>query len=130
MAGIQWMLCRSRWAAWARSLAGGAAPFINIIDVLFGLTLAFLANDTWSAHDCATNAVFREADALRSLATLSAALPEPLQGQVRAAVADYGQASAAEWPLLARRQSGAPMPCSGCWPAATLSAPCRTRCMR
>lgn len=107
VAGIQWMLCRSRWAAWARSLAGVAAPFINIIGVLFGLTLAFLANDTWSAHDRATNAVFREADALRSLATLSAALPEPLQGRVRAAVAGYGQASAAEWPLLARRQSGA-----------------------
>ncbi len=110
VAGIQWFLRRSRWAAWARSLQGVAPPFINIIGVLFSLTLAFLANDTWSAHDRATNAVFREADALRSLATLSAALPEPLRGRMRTAIADYGQASAAEWPLLARRQSGAQVP--------------------
>ena len=108
--GLQWLMRYSRWAAWVRSLAGVAPPFINIIGVLFGLTLAFLANDTWSAHDRATNAVFREADALRSLVTLSASLPEPLQGRVRAAVVSYGQASAAEWPLLARRQSGAEVP--------------------
>jgi hypothetical protein len=110
VAGIQWCLRQSRWAAWARSLQGVAPPFINIIGVLFGLTLAFLANDTWSAHDRATNAVFREADALRSLAALSDALPAPLQGQVRTALADYGQASASEWPLLARRQSSAQVP--------------------
>lgn len=110
VAGIQWFLRQSRWAAWAQSLHGVAPPFINIIGVLFGLTLAFLANDTWSAHDRATNAVFREADALRSLVTLSAALPGPLQGRVRAAIADYGQASAAEWPLLARRRSSAQVP--------------------
>ena len=97
--GLQWLMRYSRWAAWVRSLAGVAPPFINIIGVLFGLTLAFLANDTWSAHDRATNAVFREADALRSLVTLSASLPEPLQGRVRAAVVSYGQASAAELEL-------------------------------
>jgi len=110
VAAIQWLLRRSRWARWAASLRGVAPPFINIIGVLFGLTLAFLANDTWSAHDRATNAVFREADALRSLITLSGALPGPLQGRVRAAIAGYGQASAAEWPLLARRQSSARVP--------------------
>lgn len=67
VAGVQWVLQGSRWAAWARSLHGVAPPFINIIGVLFGLTLAFLANDTWSAHDRAMNAVFREADALLML---------------------------------------------------------------
>ena len=102
---VQWLLRYSRWAAWARSLHGVAPPFINIIGVLFGLTLAFLANDTWIAHDRATTAVFREADALHSLVTLSNALPEPMQGQVRAAIANYSQASAAEWVLLAKRQS-------------------------
>ncbi|MDQ3058144.1 MAG: DUF4239 domain-containing protein [Pseudomonadota bacterium] len=110
VAAIQWLICRSRWAAWARSLHGVAPPFINIIGVLFGLTLAFLANDTWSAHDRAANAVFREADALRSLVTLSGALPEPLQGRARTAIAGYGQASAAEWAQLARRQSSAQVP--------------------
>lgn len=110
VATLHWLRCHGRWAAWARSLHGVVPPFINIIGVLFGLTLAFLANDTWSAHDRATNAVFREADALRSLVTLSGALPAPLQSQIRRALADYGQASAAEWPLLARRQSSAEVP--------------------
>jgi hypothetical protein len=110
VAGLQWLLSQSRWAAWARSLQGVVPPFINIIGVLFGLTLAFLANDTWNAHDRATNAVFREADSLHSLVTLSASLPEPLQSRVRTAISDYGQASAAEWPFLARRQSSAQVP--------------------
>lgn len=105
VAGVQWVLQGSRWAAWARSLHGVAQPFINIIGVLFGLTLAFLANDTWSAHDRAMNAVFREADALHSLMVLSGQLPEPSREPLRAAVWGYAQASAGEWPLLARRQS-------------------------
>ena len=105
VAGVQWILQGSRWAAWARSLHGVAPPFINIIGVLFGLTLAFLANDTWSAHDRAMNAVFREADALHSLVVLSGQLPEPSRGQLRAAVSGYAHASAGEWPLLARRQA-------------------------
>lgn len=53
--------------AWANSLQGVAPPFINILGVLFGLTLAILANDTWSARDQATRAVYREADALLGL---------------------------------------------------------------
>ena len=107
---VQWFIQCSRWSDWAQSLHGVVAPFINIIGVLFGLTLAFLANDTWSAHDRATNAVFREADALRSLITLSDTLPEPLRAQIRAAMHDYAQASAAEWPMLARRESSAQVP--------------------
>lgn len=107
---VQWFIQYSLWSGWAHSLHGVVAPFINIIGVLFSLTLAFLANDTWSAHDRATNAVFREADALRSLVTLSDTLPEPLRTQARAATHDYAQASAAEWPMLARRESSAQVP--------------------
>lgn len=107
---VQWFIQGSRWSGWAYSLHGVVAPFINIIGVLFGLTLAFLANDTWSAHDRATNAVFREADALRSLVALSDTLPEPLRAQTRASLRDYARASAAEWPLLARRQSSDQVP--------------------
>lgn len=105
VAAVPWLLTHSRWAPWARSLHGVVPPFINIIGVLFGLTLAFLANDTWSAHDRATNAVYREADALRSLAALSQSLPPPLRAQVREAATRYGQASLSEWALLARRQA-------------------------
>ena len=107
---VQWFIQCSRWSGWVRSLHGVVAPFINIIGVLFGLTLAFLVNDTWSAHDRATNAVFREADALRSLVTLSDTLPDPLRAQARAVMRDYAQASAAEWPMLARRESSAQVP--------------------
>ncbi len=103
--GVQWLLQGSRWTPWAHSLRGVVPPFINIVGVLFGLTLAFLANDTWSAHDRALNAVFREADSLRSLVVLSGQLAEPLKGRVREAVSGYAQASAGEWPLLARRQA-------------------------
>ena len=105
VAAVQWALRRPRWAGWIASLQGVAPPFINIIGVLFGLTLAFLANDTWSAHDRAMNAVFKEADSLRSIRVLSEQLAEPLRSEVRQAVTRYGQASAAEWPMLAARQS-------------------------
>jgi hypothetical protein len=105
VAAVQWALQRSRWAIWARSLHGVVPPFINIIGVLFGLTLAFLANDTWSAHDRATGAVFREADALRSLVTLSGPMTEPLRGQVRGTIHRYGQASVGEWSQLAQRRA-------------------------
>ena len=100
---IQWLMCRSRWAAWVRSLHGGAPPFINIIGVLFGLTLAFLANDTWSAHDRAMTAVYKEANALHSIATLAQQLPQPLRAQLHAALVQYAQASTSEWPQLAQR---------------------------
>ncbi|MFO7639695.1 MAG: hypothetical protein R6X17_00050 [Candidatus Competibacteraceae bacterium] len=100
---IQWLIQGSRWAPWTRSLQGVAPPFINIIGVLFALTLAFLANDTWDAHDRAMKAVYQEANALHGIATLSAQLPEPLSGLLRETLAAYAVASAGEWPFLARR---------------------------
>ena len=103
VAALQWLIQGSRWAHWARSLHGVAPPFINIIGVLFALTLAFLANDTWSAHDRALRAVYKEADSLHSLAALSATLPAPLNGHLRAALVAYAAASTDEWQFLARR---------------------------
>ena len=102
---IGWLMQHPRWSPWVRSLRGVVPPFINIIGVLFGLTLAFLANDTWSAHDRAMNAVFKEADSLRSILVLSGQIDEPLRSEVRSTLMDYGQASADEWALLAVRQS-------------------------
>ena len=101
---IQWFIQASRWREWAMLFQGVAPPFINIIGVLFGLTLAFLANDTWSAHDRAMNAVYREADALRSVAALTDTLPAPLRTRVRAALSNYATSCVAEWPYLAQRR--------------------------
>ncbi|WP_374573435.1 hypothetical protein [Phenylobacterium sp.] len=98
-----WLLAGSPWSEWARSLAGVSSPFTNVVGVLFGLTLAFLANDTWTAHDRATNAVLREADAIRGLLIVSRTLDGPERNALHAAIADYARASVAEWPLLARR---------------------------
>lgn len=104
---IHGLIQSARWAPWVQSLQGVAPPFINIIGVLFGLTIAFLANDTWSAHDRATRAVYREADALHSMAVLSQALPAPLGVHLREALVGYALASADEWPMLAQRSTSA-----------------------
>ncbi len=94
-----------RHGAFLASLDGVAPPFINIIGVLFALTLAFLANDTWSAHDRATTAVFREADSLQAIVSLTRGLPETERATVDRAVSGYARAAVeVEWPLLARRQ--------------------------
>lgn len=88
------------------SIRGVAPPFINIIGTLFALTLAFLANDTWSAHDRATNAVYREADSLKAILSLTLELPEAERTAVHGAVADYARSAVeAEWPLLSHRQA-------------------------
>jgi hypothetical protein len=102
---IHWGMQRSPLAGFIRTLHGVVPPFINIIGVLFGLTLAFVANDTWNAHDRATNAVYREADALRSLAVLTDGLDEPLRAELRQALAAAATATVDEWPFLAQRQA-------------------------
>ncbi len=105
VAAIVWLIRHSPWKSKLRELRGVAPPFINILGVLFGLTLAFIANDTWSAHDKATGAVYREADALRSLMVLSAKLEDPLRSTIRATLSRYAQASSEEWDSLAQRRS-------------------------
>lgn len=101
---VHWVLHRPAFAERVRSLKGVAPPFINIIGVVFGLTLAFLANDTWSAHDRALSAVYVEADALHSASVLSQQLPAAQRAEVQQALQQYAQAAADEWPMLARRE--------------------------
>lgn len=92
--------------AFLHSIRGVAPPFINVIGTLFALTLAFLANDTWSAHDRATNAVYREADSLKAVLSLTLELPEDEREAVHRAVEDYARAAVeTEWPLLSHRQA-------------------------
>jgi hypothetical protein len=93
----------SRWSAAAHSLEGVAPPFINAVAVLFGLTLAFLANDTWSAHDAATKTVSTEARALHAIEVLSQSLAPAERQRLHRALAAYARASIDEWPRLAVR---------------------------
>ena len=104
LVGLQWVIESRRLSAWVASLQGVAPPFINIVGVLFALTLAFLAKDTWIAHDRAVKAVYKEADSLHAIATLSKKLPEPLETELKHAVIAYADANVAEWPNLAERK--------------------------
>lgn len=89
-----------------RAYAGVAPPFVNIVGVLFALTLAFLGNDTWNAHDRALDAVTREADGLRSVLALSHGLDDARRDEIGGAVRAYAASAATtEWPLLARRRA-------------------------
>lgn len=95
----------ARRAAWLAGFDGVAPPFINIIGVLFALTLAFLANDTWSAHDRAVTAVYREADSLQAVVSLTRGLDAEARARIDAGVSAYARTAVeVEWPLLARRQ--------------------------
>ncbi len=101
-----WLAHRSRMAECIRSFRGLSPPFVNVVGVLFALTLAFLANDTWNAHDRAVTAVYHEAGALRSVRALAAGLPETPRRKLDAAIDFYiDQVVDQEWPQLAHRRS-------------------------
>lgn len=103
---LLWVTLRSPWAERIRLWRGVSPPFLGVVGVLFALTLAFLANDTWNAHDRALNAVYQEADGLRGIDALAEHLPPPVKAGVVGAVRDYACITVnEEWPLLARRQS-------------------------
>jgi len=102
---VHYAMVRPPWSGWVRSLTGVVGPFINIVGVLFALTLAFLANDTWTAHDRAMNAVLQEADAIHTLQVLARLQMPEERGRVQSAIADYAAAVVAEWPLLAQRET-------------------------
>lgn len=99
------LLAAPRWRERMCAFNGVVPPFLNVLGVLFGLTLAFIANDTWSAHDRATSAVYREADALHTLDALARGLPDVPQAALRQAVREHARASADEWRDLALRRS-------------------------
>lgn len=102
---IDRLMASPRGGAWIATLRGVAPPFINIVGVLFGLTLAFLANDTWSAHERTSAAVYREADSLRSLNTVAGQIEQGSRVALRGALRAYRDAAVEEWRFLARRAS-------------------------
>lgn len=102
IAVIGWLMTTALWAGLAPKMAQVSGSLLNVLGVLFGLTMAFLANDTWTAHDRARSAVLREADAIRGLDILAEAAPEALHPVLQKAVRDYAGAAVGEWPALAR----------------------------
>jgi hypothetical protein len=103
---VLWTTQRSRYAPAIKTFHGIAQNFLTVINVIFALNLAFLANDTWNARDRALNAVFQEAGNLRSLVDLAVDLPDPIRSEVTEAVGRYAALTVGdEWRRLGRRQS-------------------------
>jgi hypothetical protein len=104
--GLLWFAQRSYYAPRIKTFRGIAHNFLTVINVLFALNLAFLANDTWIAHDRALSAVYQEAGSLRTIMDLAEHLPADAHKAVDAAVKSYVELTVnTEWPLLARRQN-------------------------
>lgn len=100
-----WVAHCSRFAARVATFRGISPPFVNVVGVLFALTLAFLANDTWNAHDRAVTATYHEAGGLRTILALSSAIPTAQREIVAGAVTAYAAAAHGEWKSLAHRQA-------------------------
>lgn len=104
--GLLWLTQASRCAGYFQRFHGVAQNFLTVINVIFALNLAFLANDTWTAHDRALDAVYQEAGGLRTIMDFAETLPQPGRGQIAGAAKAYAEVVVAdEWPLLARRGS-------------------------
>ena len=103
---LLWLSQASPYAEFIKTFRGIAQNFLTVINVIFALNLAFLANDTWDARDRALDAVYREAGSLSNLLDLARSLPEPTRSDVSQAVESYARLSVTgEWPNLARRGS-------------------------
>ena len=73
------------------------------LSVVFGLLVAFLANQVWGEADRASTAVNREASALRAVVLLSSQFPGETESHLRGFIHDYIQdAVNQEWPDMAR----------------------------
>ena len=97
---------RSGWTESLRQGKGVEPQIIGVVGMLFALTLAFLANDTWMSRDRASAAVFQEADALHGIRALVLALPPEIRSPIEQEVDHYlHQAVEVEWPLLGQRQT-------------------------
>lgn len=102
---LLWVTQKSPYAPVLGSFRGIAQNFLTVINVIFALNLAFLANDTWNARDRALDTVHHEAGSLRNLLDLGAQLPDELRSTLTQVVKDYAHlAITDEWPRLARRE--------------------------
>lgn len=103
---LLWLSQSSRYAEFIKTFHGIAQNFLTVINVIFALNLAFLANDTWDARDRALDAVYRESGSLNNILDLARNVPDPARSNITRVVENYARLTAAnEWPRLARRES-------------------------
>lgn len=103
---LLWLAQTSRHAEFIKSFRGIAQNFLTVINVIFALNLAFLANDTWNARDQALSAVYRESGSLMNILDFAENLPETVRSDLIRAVETYASLTVTtEWPRLARRES-------------------------
>jgi hypothetical protein len=101
---LVWLSFRSPASAFIRTLKGVVAPFFSSTAVIFGLLIAFLANDIWDRNKQAERIVAIESETLIALYSLSAASGRDNPG-LRTAIRAYVSAVIDdEWPRLALQQ--------------------------
>jgi hypothetical protein len=103
-AALVWLSFRSPASAFIQTLKGVVAPFFSSTAVIFGLLIAFLANDIWDRNKQAERIVAIESETLIALYSLSAASGGDNTG-LRTAIRAYVSAVINdEWPQLALQE--------------------------
>jgi hypothetical protein len=77
--------------------------YLGAVFLIFGLNLAFLANDVWGAHDRARAAAATEGDNLRTVARIASGVNAPIGRAVIEALNRYEHYTVEEdWPQLGK----------------------------
>jgi putative flippase GtrA len=105
---IFWLFHSHRIGGTLKLLTNISPQMAAIIGLLFGLYMAFFANDIWSIRDRAQTMILQEADGLRGVLTLAESLPTEMGAPLVGAVQAYIRAAVEEWPLLAQGQQSVP----------------------
>lgn len=91
----------SRFSAIIKTYGGLNASFMTTVFLVFGLNLASLANEVWSARDRAVAAVATEGDVLRIIARLASGVKTPIGRDVVESLNRYERYTVTEeWPQL------------------------------
>lgn len=87
-----------------RSFKGVSHGVLPPLGILFGLFVAFTAVQVWNDNDRATEAIDREASALRNVLILSSIFQEDTQVRLRAMISGHiAEVARVEWPSMAHQ---------------------------